>query len=91
MYVTFRQLVTLASVRTMQLLLSFFLVSLVLLLFVSYAGGKANTTESIETDTETSKHDDDEVGSSHDLKEILRNNIRNSLGKPLCILLSSYQ
>ena len=75
----------------MQLLLSSFLVSLVLLLSVSYAGGKANTTESIETDTETSKHDDDEVGSSHDLKEILRNNIRNSLGKPLCILLSSYQ
>ena len=50
---------------------------------VTQVGGKGNSkniTESIETDKETNKHNDDEVGSSSNLKEILRENIRNSLG-----------
>ena len=47
-------------------------------------GDSKNNTESIETDNETDKHNDDEVGSSN-LKEILRDNIRNSLGMYICI------
>ena len=43
--------------------------------------GPKNNTESVETDIETDKHDDDEVGSSSNLREILRENLKHSLGR----------